>query len=195
MADGIQTLLDEAAPHVDPATADAAIFSSISNTQSGLRGISFGNFLIKRVVDSLSHELPRLKTFATLSPIPGFRAWLERNPAEFDLARLADPAWAADPAAAEALAPALRRLCARYLLQEKRDGKPLDSVARFHLANGARIERLNWLADTSPKGLQESAGLMVNYLYRLVDIEANHEAYVAEGRIAAAPAVRALLKG
>jgi malonyl-CoA decarboxylase len=158
------------------------------------------------VVDSLSHELPRLKTFATLSPIPGFRAWLDRHFAEGDSALLtpakkadlqavlADPGWAQDDAIAEALAPTLRRLCAHYLLQEKSHGKPLDAVARFHLANGARIERLNWLADTSPKGLQESAGLMVNYLYRLADIEAHHEAYVAEGRIAAAPAVKALLK-
>jgi malonyl-CoA decarboxylase len=203
MAGDIQKLLDEGAPHVDPQTADAAIFYSISNTQLGLRGISFGNFLIKRVVDDLSRELPRLKTFATLSPIPGFRAWLDRQPAEgegallaaAERARLADPAWARDPEAAEALAPVLRRLCARYLLQEKSGGKPLDPVARFHLANGARIERLNWLADSSPKGLQESAGLMVNYLYRLPDIETNHEAYVGEGRIAAAPAVKALLKG
>ena len=204
MADNIQKLLDESAPHVDPGTADAAIFYSISNTQTGLRGISFGNFLIKRVVDSLSHELPRLKTFATLSPIPGFRPWLDRRLAEGEgalltpaknlQAVLADPGWAQDAAIAEALAPTLRRLCAHYLLQEKSNGKPLDAVARFHLANGARIERLNWLADTSPKGLQESAGLMVNYLYRLADIEAHHEAYVAEGRIAAAPAVRSLLK-
>jgi len=219
MADNVHGLLDESAPHVDPQTADAAIFYSISNTQSGLRGISFGNFLIKRVVDDLSHELPKLKTFATLSPIPGFRAWLERSLADGDgalltgpeLTRLAeaplaarhphglrsllaDPAWAQDAATAEALAPVLRRLCARYLLEEKRNGKPVDSVARFHLANGARIERLNWLADTSPKGLQESAGLMVNYLYRLPDIESNHEAYVGDGRIAAAAPVKALLK-
>ncbi|HUL08388.1 MAG TPA: malonyl-CoA decarboxylase family protein, partial [Candidatus Acidoferrum sp.] len=157
-------------------------------------------------VDSLSHELPRLKTFATLSPIPGFSAWLGRQLADGESALLtpakksdlqavlADPAWAQDEAIAAALAPTLRRLCAHYLLQEKSNGKPLDPVARFHLANGARIERLNWLADTSPKGLQESAGLMVNYLYRLADIEANHEAYVAEGRIAAAPAVKSLLK-
>ncbi len=219
MADDIQRLLDENAPHVDPQTADSAIFYSISNTQTGLRGISFGNFLIKRVVDDLSHELPKLKTFATLSPIPGFRAWLDRNLTEGDgvvltapeLARiaetplaaahprglasiLADPAWPQDAATAEALAPTLRRLCARYLLQEKGNGKPLDPVARFHLANGARIERLNWLADTSPKGLQESAGLMVNYLYRLSEIETNHEAYVGDGRIAASSAAKALLK-
>ena len=206
MADNIQKLLDESAPHVDPATADAAIFYSISNTQSGLRGISFGNFLIKRVVDSLSHELPKLKSFATLSPIPGFRAWLDHQLADGEStlltpakkgdlqAVLADPAWAQEEAIAAALAPTLRRLCAHYLLQEKSNGKPLDPVARFHLANGARVERLNWLADSSPKGLQESAGLMVNYLYRLADIEANHEAYVADGRIAAAPAVKSLLK-
>src|SRR5882724_1067 len=206
MADNIQKLLDERAPHVDPAIADAAIFYSISNTQTGLRGISFGNFLIKRVVDSLSHELPRLKTFATLSPIPGFRAWLDRHLGDGESALLtaakksdlravlADPGWAQDEAIAEALAPTLRRLCAHYLLQEKSNGKPLDPVARFHLANGARIERLNWLADTSAKGLQESAGVMVNYLYRLADIEAHHEAYVAEGRVAAAAAVKALLK-
>jgi malonyl-CoA decarboxylase len=207
MADNIQKLLDEGAPHVDPATADTAIFYSISNTQVGLRGISFGSFLIKRVVDDLSRELPRLKTFATLSPIPGFRAWLDRNLVDGDSAllpaarraelreALADPAWAQDPAKSDALAPTLRRLGAHYLLQEKSNGKARDPVARFHLANGARVERLNWLADTSPKGLQESCGLMVNYAYRLAEIESNHEAYVAEGRIAAAPAVKSLLKG
>jgi malonyl-CoA decarboxylase len=214
MSGNIQKLLDEDAPRTDPQAADTAVFYSISNTQAGLRGISFGGFLIKRVVDDLMHELPKLKTFATLSPIPGFRVWLDRELAEGDgrlltapeLARLAavtgeplsaalaDPAWPASAALVEALEPILQRLCARYLLQEKANGKPLDSVARFHLANGARVERLNWLADTSPKGLQESAGLMVNYLYRLADIEANHEAYVAEGRIAAASAVKSLLK-
>lgn len=214
IAGNIQKLLDEDAPRTDPQAADTAVFYSISNTQAGLRGISFGSFLIKRVVDDLSHELPKLKAFATLSPIPGFRAWLDRGIAEGDgrlltapeLARLAsvssrslqailaDPAWIGDAAVADALSPILQRLCARYLLQEKSNGKPLDPVARFHLANGARIERLNWLADGSAKGLQESAGLMVNYLYRLPEIEANHEAYVAEGRVAAAAAVKALAK-
>src|SRR5262249_5693604 len=135
MADDIQNLLDESAPHVDPKTADAAIFYSISNTQVGLRGISFGSFLIKRVVDSLSHELPTLKPCATLSPIPTFRAWLDRQWADGGSALLtaakksdlravvADPAWAWDGAIAEALAPTLRRLCAHYLLLEKGNGK------------------------------------------------------------------------
>ncbi|MGH6961129.1 MAG: malonyl-CoA decarboxylase [Dongiaceae bacterium] len=219
MADNIQGLLDESAPREDAHNVDAAIFYSISNTQKGLRGISFGDFLIKQVVEDLSQSLPALKTFATLSPVPGFRNWLERKLAEGEpklltsaehaklkavapvragkgglRALLERPGWASDPVASEALAVPLRRLCARYLVLEKSNGKPLDTVARFHLANGARLERVNWLADSSAKGLQESAGIMVNYLYRLSDIEANHETYAALGKVAVSPAVKALLK-
>jgi len=216
MTGNVHALLDEAAPIGDPHSADTAIFYSISNCQRGLDGISFGDFLIKRVVDALATELPRLKVFATLSPVPGFRAWLERQsrvassylllPAERsaiealggeaperDLAALLDRH--DDPRIAAALRDPLIRLCARYLLHERTpSGRALDPVAHFHLSNGARVERLNWLGDTSPKGLQQSAGIMVNYLYLLSEIEANHEAYRGEGRVAASSTIRNLLR-
>jgi malonyl-CoA decarboxylase len=217
MAGNIHALLDETAPHDDPQAADTAIFYSISNCQRGLDGISFGDFLIKRVVDALAAELPRLKMFATLSPVPGFRAWLKQandrpdllSPAESkalaaivgngasapSLGQVLDhPGWPSDPTTAAALRDPLLRLCALYLLHEKgRGGRAADPVAHFHLTNGARVERLNWLGDVSEKGLQQSAGLMVNYLYRLPDIEANHEAYRGEGAVAASSAVRHLV--
>jgi malonyl-CoA decarboxylase len=216
MAGNISALLDEAAPIGDPQAADTAIFYSISNCQQGLNGISFGDFLIKRVVDALAADLPRLKIFATLSPVPGFRAWLdkrseaaeglllpgERNAieafgdgiAERDLPALLDrPDWPIDPQLSAALREPLLRLCARYLVRERApSGRTLDPVAHFHLSNGARVERLNWLGDVSPKGLEQSAGIMVNYLYRLADIEANHEAYRGEGRVVASSAIRGL---
>jgi malonyl-CoA decarboxylase len=212
MAGNIAALLDESAPLGDPAAADSAIFYSISNCQRGLTGISFGDFLIKRVVDALTAELPRLKVFATLSPVPGFRGWLARMatrpnlllPAEakaleaisgnLTWAQLLDrPEWPLDPVTAAALREPLLRLCAQYLLREKgRGNRAADPVAHFHLTNGASVERLNWLGDVSEKGLQQSAGIMVNYLYRLGDIEANHEAYRGEGKVAASSAVRHL---
>jgi malonyl-CoA decarboxylase len=218
MTGTIQRLLDETAPSENLGNVDTAIFYSISNTQKGLRGISFGNFLIKQVVDDLAKDLPRLKTFATLSPMPGFRAWLEGKLAagEPNLLTSAERRklktvapiksakgglksllqredWHADPAVAGVLEQPLTRLAARYLVAEKSDGAPIDPVARFHLANGARIERINWLADTSAKGLQQSAGLMVNYLYALGEIEDNHEAFSGHGKIATSAAVRSLL--
>jgi malonyl-CoA decarboxylase len=217
LAGNIQTLLDEQAPVGDSRAADTAIFYSISNAQKGLVGISFGGFLIKRVVDQISAEFPRLKNFATLSPLPGFRAWLDGRLAAMDdilkpaeqkalsaVARespkgvtlkelMATHDWAKTPAVAAALQPPLLRLAAQYLLTAKReDGRALDPVTHFHLSNGARVERINWLADTSPKGLAQSAGMMVNYLYRTADIEANHEAYTGEGVVAASSEVRAL---
>jgi malonyl-CoA decarboxylase len=218
MAGNIHALLDESAPLGDPTAADAAIFYSISNCQRGLNGISFGDFLIKRVVDALTAELPRLKTFATLSPIPGFRAWLTKDrtrpdllrPAEAkalaavagngaaqpDLVQLLDrPGWQDDPVLMPAMRDPLSRLCAQYLLMEKgRGGRAADPVAHFHLTNGARVERLNWLGDTSDKGMQQSVGLMVNYLYRLDHIEANHEAYRGEGRVVASSSIRNLIR-
>jgi malonyl-CoA decarboxylase len=219
MASNINTLLDEAAPVGDPLAADTAIFYSISNCQQGLNGISFGDFLIKRVVDALAVDLPRVKVFATLSPVPGFRAWLgrqsevapgglllaaERSAIETlgggisgeDLPALLERIdWHSDPQLSAALREPLLRLCARYLTQERApSGRTLDPVAHFHLSNGARVERLNWLGDTSEKGLEQSAGVMVNYLYRLADIETNHEAYRGEGRVVAASAVRNLAR-
>ena len=219
MADNVQSLLDETAPVGDPMSADTAIFYSISNCQRGLGGISFGDFLIKRVVDRLAAELPHLTRYATLSPLPGFRAWLdERTIEESDdlltaierraLEALPDASaghrltallerqhWYEDDAVAQALKAPLLRLAARYLLTEKTArGRALDGVEHFHLSNGARVERINWLGDLSPKGLQQSAGIMINYLYRSSDIEANHEAYTGDGEVKSSTAVSRLLK-
>jgi malonyl-CoA decarboxylase len=216
ISDNVQALLDESAPIGDPTAADAAIFYSISNCQRGLWGISFGDFLIKRVVDMLAAELPHLKTYATLSPMPGFRAWLEKRLDEEGddfleqqerdaiahlsngggLAELlSQPGWANDAAVLAALKVPMLRLAARYLLSETNPaGRATDPVEHFHLSNGARIERINWRGDLSAKGFQQSFGLMVNYLYRLGDIEKNHEAYTGEGEIAASSAVLRLVK-
>jgi malonyl-CoA decarboxylase len=220
MADNVQLLLDESAPLGDPAEADSAIFYSISNCQRGLSGISFGDFLIKRVVDQLAAELPHLKTYATLSPVTGFRPWLEKRLAErsddlllsaerklFELLPLppeersmqrllARPSWHKDEAVAQALRGPLMRLAARYIITEKTPaGRALDPVTHFHLSNGARCERLNWRGDLSSRGLQQAYGMMINYLYRLPDIEENHEAYTAEGRVIASSALQRLAKG
>ena len=193
MAGNVQDLLDEEAPLLDPHEADTAIFYSISNAQTGLAGISFGNFLIKKVVASLSKDLPNLKTFATLSPIPGFRKWLDTTSQYDDVKKtLAFADWQKD----ETLKAPVMKLCAKYLLEEKRKGiRPLDPVAHFHLSNGARMERLNWMGDTSEKGLKQSAGLMINYLYKLSDIEKNHERYHGEGKIAVSSPIKSLNKG
>jgi len=258
IAGDIQTLLDMDAPVLNPDEADTAIFYSISNAQTGLAGISFGNFLIKQVVERLSHSFPKLSTFSTLSPIPGFRGWLDRRLAEGEpglllpaerkaitqaigqigshagaedkeikdrkdaketkdgktarpvvgakggfKALLADDShWVEDEALSTALKAPLTRLCARYLVNERRparqEGRPpraMDLVAHFHLSNGARVERLNWMGDTSGKGLQQAGGLMVNYLYKLSDIERNHEAYQGQGKVATSTAIRNLAKG
>ena len=219
MASSIQALLDPDAPVLDPAEADTAIFYSISNAQRGLAGISFGNFLIKRVVDSLKGEFDSLKNFATLSPLPRFREWLSRELKEHGddillsaererlaalglssggetlLARaLGLPDWYAVSEIERTLKQPMLRLAAQYLMHARRGKGAFDPVAHFHLTNGARIERLNWLGDTSEKGLAESAGMMVNYRYRLSDIETNHEAYTGEQKITASSAVRSLAK-
>ncbi len=219
LADNVQQLLDEHAPVLDASRASTAIFYSISNTQSGLRGVSFGNFLLKRVVDDLKRDFPKLKTFATLSPIPGLARWASKHPAEVaaaftdaDWKRLAaagvdgpesprlrevlggKAGWQDDEALARALQAPLSRVAADYLLNARREGKPADPVARFHLGNGARVERLNWLADTSAKGLEQSWGLMVNYLYDPDRIEDNLESFASEGRIDAATAVKRLAR-
>ncbi|PWC33308.1 malonyl-CoA decarboxylase [Azospirillum sp. TSO35-2] len=251
MSDNVQALLDPSAPVCDPKSADSAIFYSISNAQSGLAGISFGNFLIKRVVDGLATEFPNIKYYATLSPIPGFRRWFERtldrdgdavltNPeAEHIAERLAAleqaddedggggggateggvgaeetpllaralsrPDWFEDEELQKRLRGPLMRLCVHYLTtaqaparRSERGGnapaRALDPVAHFHLTNGARMERLNWLADRSTKGLKQACGMMINYRYRLGEIDANHEAYTGEGRIITSSAVRSLGK-
>jgi malonyl-CoA decarboxylase len=214
IAAAIQPLLDPNAPVLDPGKADTAIFYSISNAQKGLAGISFGNFLIKQVVERLAGEFPQLKRFATLSPVPGFAKWLKKQDGDalltaaekralpkrgdgnqHPLALVRNPEWHRNRVLAGALEAPLMRLVARYLLNEKRaDGRALDSVAHFHLSNGARVEQLDWLADTSAKGLAQSCGVMVNYLYRMAEIEANHEQYAGDAKIAAASAIKSLAK-
>jgi malonyl-CoA decarboxylase len=215
MADSVPPLLDAQSTSSDPGRATTAVFYSISNCQPGLRGISLGNFLIKNVADVLSKEFPRLKVFCTLSPVPGFAAWLGARlrgsgtePSDALTQSLKAVATsvgtdigkiAGDPEnAAERLAPLrepLMRLCATYLLQRGTGKEPTaDSVARFHLNNGARLERINWLADTSKKGLRESLGLMVNYLYEPKAIEENHQRFV-QGSIVASRRVRSLALG
>jgi malonyl-CoA decarboxylase len=202
----VQPLLDITSPVAATAEADCAIFYSITNCQEGLRGISFGNLLIKQVAEELKREFPQLKFFATLSPIPGFRHWLNGTEARVQLSvgpnaeqRLAMlsaievPGWHTGEVP-EALQKLLMRLCAWYLTRAKQDGEPLDPVARFHLGNGAALERLNWLGDTSESGMARSAGMMVNYLYRLDEVERNHERYFAVGTVAASRAVEKLAR-
>ncbi|GAA4429686.1 malonyl-CoA decarboxylase [Acidovorax lacteus] len=204
MADSITPLLDETADAADAARATTAIFYSISNTQVGLRGVSFGDSLIKQVVETLAEEFPRLRHFATLSPIPGFRAWLgkhaaglmermdERRRAELGRCVGFEPPQAAhvlaaaeQPLTLDARSPVrqfLLEAAARYLGRELVEGKPVDPVARFHLGNGSRVERLNWAGDPSPKGLKQSYGLMVNYLYDLKRLD-KHRSLLAQGKI------------
>ena len=198
VAGQVQPLIDPRSPVEDPATARCAMFYSITNCQEGLRGVSFGNFLIKQVVADLSSEFPRLRTFATLSPIPGFRAWLGEQPAVMssDL-QSALP----DIQNSRELSPAppevkdeITRLCAYYLLRAKRGQAPADPVARFHLANGARLERLNWLGDMSNSGVRLSLGMTANYVYRIADVEENHEAYAKNFKVVASSELERLAK-
>jgi len=190
MSSRVQPLLDLESPVTDPENANCAIFYSITNCQEGLRGVSFGNLLIKQVAEDLGREFPRLKTFATLSPIPGFRKWLagvakERDDVRTLLARLDSGRWFDDHAVAADTQRQLVRLCSYYLTRAKQGREPLDPVARFHLGNGARMERLNWLGDISTMGMRRSAGMMVNYVYRLDDVERNHEVYARDGHVVA----------
>jgi len=200
----VQPLLDPESPVDDPAQTTCAIFYSITNCQQGLRGVSFGNVLIKQVVEDIGKEFPRIRTFATLSPIPGFRAWLtERqttakgsiSPALATLVAKGDDVSATDIAAVPlALREEMMERCARYL-QSTNDGVGAqDSVARFHLANGARLERLNWMSDTSTAGLRRSYGMTVNYVYRLADLERNHDAYANQFRVASSRAFQRITK-
>jgi malonyl-CoA decarboxylase len=202
----IQVLLNEERKVGSEDAPNTAVFYSISNCQEGLRGISFGNFLIKQVVDELVRERPRLKTFVTLSPMPQFARWLEGAIADdaagiisdadrVALQVLTDPSWLEEPEENEGLEEALMAAAAHYLLLAKAgDGKPIDPVARFHLGNGARLERINWQGDLSEKGLREAHGLMVNYRYEIKEIEKNHEAYANDAIVAASRAVRQLLR-
>jgi malonyl-CoA decarboxylase len=215
IATGIAPLLDESAAVEDLNKATTAIFYSISNTQTGLRGVSFGDSLIKRVVETLKLEFPRLKTFATLSPIPGFRSWLSKNAtamlsqldekARLELAKtmgtedltsaqlLLGVEQAPKLDAKSPLTRMLLRCAAYYLSQALTEGKPADPVARFHLGNGARVERLNWGGDPSPKGLKQSYGMMVNYLYDIKRLD-RYRALLGQGKVPASPGVKEFLK-
>ena len=206
MPASIGDVLDEDRDHVPPDEARVAVFYSISNCQDGLRGVSFGNFLIKQVVEELRTEFSDLDTFVTLSPVPGFANWLKGARAEDGdqafsatdrqaLSQLDTGQWHRDEATAKELQPALMAAAARYFLEERdQRGRLIDPVARFHLGNGARLERVNFLADKSPRALAQAHGLMVNYLYKLNDIEANHEAFAARGEVVASQQVRRLAK-
>ena len=187
--DNIQAILNPAREQIDPAEARCAVFYSISNCQKGLQGVPFGDFLIKQVAADLSREMPQLRHFVTLSPAPGFLSYLREASASTatdagdklvaaDLERLGRPGWWEDAAGAERLRRLVLPHALRYFLEAKLpNGKPLDPVARFHLGNGARLERINWLADRSDAGQRQSGGLMVNYLYDLTEVESNQRAF------------------
>jgi len=204
--DAVGPLLDLSRQPIGAEDATTAVFYSISNTQRGLGGVSFGAFLIKQVVENLQAELPNLKTFVTLSPVPGFAAWLARERAREEspvldeaareaLTLLDEPGWSAEPEVAERVRKAIMPAAAYYLLKARTaSGRPVDPVARFHLGNGARLERLDFLGDVSAKGLRESHGLMVNYLYALEEIERNHEAFAEKSAIAASAEVKRILR-
>ena len=220
LATNVQVLLDTTAPSLDPQEANTAIFYSISNAQKGLAGISFGNYLIKRVVARLKQECPALRQFATLSPVPGFMSWLkaasqpdgslmllphERQvianmaanlEVESSLMALLDvTAWHQNASLTAALQPVLLRLCAEYLSQlESGKLRAQDPVAHFHLSNGATLQQLNWMADASAKGFRQSAGMMVNYLYDPATIDTNTEQYVQTGAVAMSSAFREMKK-
>ena len=190
---------------LDPDRATTAVFYSISNCQRGLAGVSFGSFLIKQVVAEVSRDMPRLSTFVTLSPAPNFASWMTRallqpSPvlAEADraaLAALERSEWWNDAALIDDLhEPMLRAAATYYMSGRNSSGAPLDSVARFHLGNGARLERLNWPADLSERSRRQSFSLMVNYLYDLGDIEKNHEAYAENRTVTATNAIRKLAR-
>ncbi len=202
--DNIADLLREDRAAIRAEDATTAVFYSISNCQEGLRGISFGNFLIKQVVEDLRRELPRLDTFVTLSPVPGFARWLdeERKADHPQVLSAADRArlealdaddWADRPDAVAAVQPAMTAAAAWYFLRARTPGgRVVDPVARFHLGNGARLEQINFLADRSARAMGQAHGLMVNYLYRLGEIEANHEAFAGRGEVVATPQIRRL---
>lgn len=199
IADNIQHVLDESVPSSDPSSASTAIFYSISNTQTGLSGISLGNFLIKRVVEKLSQEFKSVKVYATLSPVPGFTKWLKNQDVallgKLNIKQSGTEILESIKTNIECEKQSLLKLCAHYLLKVKSSGGgAYDPVAHFHLSNGASIKQINWMADTSEKGISQSAGIMVNYLYELPKIDNNHENYMINKAISHSKKVSAMLK-
>lgn len=182
----------------DAETLDTAVFYSISNCQPGLKGVSFGNFLIKQVVRDITLDLPRVKTFVTLSPAPGFARWLasvDDEVAHGLSIELARPDWTTDVDRQAQLSPTVRLWAARYFVEAKQAaGLPVDPVTRFHLGNGASAHRINWPADFAAGALERAHGVMINYLYELDSIEARHEAFVEDGTVTHGPDVKRLLQ-
>jgi malonyl-CoA decarboxylase len=196
----VSTLLDTESPVLEPDSCDCAMFYSISSCHEGLRGIPFGNLLIRLVVEHLQQEMPGLRTFATVSPVPGFRAWItdlahrRGGPLLEAITKLSDERWMYEPGASSRLEEMLLPLCATYLIDAKRGAEPLDAVARFHLGNGARLERIHWLGDRTPAGFARSAGIVANYLYDLPSVDSNREAFSATHRVVASPTLQQLAK-
>ena len=198
----VQEVLAEEREILTESQADTAVFYSISNCQRGLRGISFGNSLIKQVVEDLSRDLPHIKTFVTLSPVPGLNRWLQRLKDEQPESAIAEILCAVDhaeksgdTASLDHYAADLRYLATQYLVEQKRpDGLPLDPVARFHLGNGALIRDVHALADISPNGLHQSSGVMVNYLYDLSKVEQNHEEFATNQTVAQSRTIQSVLR-
>ena len=199
-----------------PGLADTVVFYSISNTQKGLQGISFGHFLIKSVVNEISRQYRNITNFITLSPIPGFGRWLQNQITnesiiesdvntkmisdilnaennEGIIKKLIKVNWCQEDKLSNLLKEPLLKLCANYLIHDRRNGLATDAVAHFHLSNGASIASINWLADGSPKGIKQSFGMMVNYRYDLDKIEENHEAYVSGSEIKYSKEVKNIL--
>jgi len=189
---GIGEILHRETESNAPENPSCAIFYSISNCHAGLAGISFGNFLIKQVATSLKQRFPQLKTFSTISPAPGFRSWLESQPQEREEIATILAEFSAD--ADEAMRDEVEKLAANYFLTQKNSrGKPLDPVARFHLKNGAILERINILGNPAEKGMERSLGTMVNYVYDLSRVEENHEEYVKNDRVISSSQVKKTL--
>jgi len=204
--DAIAPILIGKREPLDPAKTNTAVFYSISNCQKGLAGVSFGSFLIKQVVEDICREFPKLSTFVTLSPVPNFRKWLDAERADDNsrilsaedraaLTNLDVHGWYQVPKHRDPVKEPLLRAAAYYFLRARsKRGGPVDAVARFHLGNGARLEQIDWRGDVAEKGLAQSYGLMVNYLYDLDEIEKNHENYVAGGPVAASNQVSRILR-
>lgn len=180
----IAPLIDKTAEPTDERAVDTVVFYSISNCHPGLAGVSFGNFLIKQVVEEVGKRYPKTKRYVTLSPVPGFCRWLTAQKAHADLDELRALAKDQGRDTTDPLWESLVRLCAQYLSSTRDNNLAIDPVARFHLGNGASLHAIHWAADVSEKGLNQSIGIMVNYLYDLSSIEENHDAYFDQGEIA-----------
>lgn len=202
MPTSIQKIIDSV--HRNPGDADTAVFYSINNCQKGLTQIPLGNFLIKRVVHEIARDLPSIKTYCTLSPVTGFANWLRKElTAETSevlrakdrevLKLTGEPYWNYDREKIKVLKDPLLRACANYLVRTRRKDRPANAVARFHFGNGASLDRINWMGNKSQAGINDSCGLMVNYLYNLKNIEPNHEAYTEKGLVAYSKSVKSLL--